>query len=262
MKKAFATGISAFAMSALPLATPAQTIATVNGKTITQAELNEFVQVFLARGARDSLELREQAKQELIQRQIALQVAEKAGLEKKDSVQKELERAREAVLLRALMAEHLEKHSVTDQQLQAEYDKLKEAQKDRKEYKVRHILVRDKEKALALVKEIQDKKVSFGNAATRDSVDETSAKSGGELGWLPASNFIPVVAQVVTHLKKGEMTTDPVQSPLGWHLILLEDSRPVQLLSLEQAKPQLEQRVRQQILAEYQESLRKAAKVQ
>jgi len=250
--------------AALALSSPlyAQTIATVNGKAITQAELNQFVQLLLAQGAQDTPQLREQVKQELIQRHIAVQAAEKAGLAKRDTVVQEIELARQSILVRALLSDYLAKQPITDAAVQAEYDKLKAVQADRKEYKVRHILVQDKEKADSLVKEIQSKKVTFETAATRDSIDAGSGKNGGELGWAPSSNYVPAFAQAVEHLKKGEMTTTPIQSQFGWHIIELEDVRPLTFPPLEQVRPQLEERLRQQSLAQYQTTLRQAAKVE
>jgi len=249
---------------ALTLAAPlhAQTIATVNGKAITQSELNQFVQLLLAQGAQDTPQLREQVKQELIQRQIAVQAAEKAGFEKRDNVKQEIELARQSILVRALLNDYLEKQPITDAAVQAEYDQLKAAQAERQEYRVRHILVQDKAKADSLVQEIRGKKITFEAAARRDSIDAGSGQNGGELGWAPSSNYVPAFAQAVEHLKKGEMTLEPVQSQFGWHIIQLEDVRPLQFPPLEQVRPQVEERLRQQTLAQYQTSLRQAAKVE
>jgi len=259
MKKALMT----FA-AALTLAAPlhAQTIATVNGKAIAQSELDQFVELLRAQGAHDTPQLREQVKQELIQRHIAVQAAEKAGFDQKDHVKQEIELARQSILVRALLSDHLEKQPITDALVQAEYDKLKAAQGERQEYKVRHILVQDKEKAEALVKSIQDKSITFDAAAIRDSIDAGSGKNGGELGWAPSNTYVPEFAQAVEQLKKGEMTTTPVQSQYGWHVIQLDDARPLQFPPLEQVKQQLEERLRQQSLSQYQASLREAAKVE
>jgi len=258
MKKAL------IAAAVLALAAPlhAQTIATVNGKAITLTEQNQFVQLLLAQGAQDTPQLREQVKQELIARRIAVEAAEKAGLAKRDNVKEEIELARQSILVRALFSDYQEKNPVTDAMLQAEYDKQKAAQADRKEYKVRHILVQDKDKAESLIKDIQSKKVTFEAAASRDSIDAGSGKNGGELGWAPSSNYVPDFARALEQLKKGDMTTTPVQSQFGWHVIQLEDVRPLQFPPLEQVKPQLEQLVRQQALSAYQDSLRQAAKVE
>jgi len=250
--------------AALTLTAPlyAQTIATVNGKAITQAELNQFVELLRAQGAQDTPQLREQVKQELIQRHIAVQAAEKAGFDKKDSVKQEIELVRQSILVRALLSDYLEKQPITDVQVQAEYDKLKAAQGDRQEYKARHILVQDQAKAEELLKSIQDKKITFEDAAKRDSIDAGSGQNGGDLGWAPASNYVPEFAQAVEQLKQGEMSNAPVQSQFGWHIIQLDDARPLVFPPLEEVKQQLQERLRQQSLSQYQDSLRQAATVE
>ena len=66
----------------------------------------------------------------------------------------------------------------------------------------------------------------------------------------------------MTKLKKGELTTTPVKSQFGYHVIRLDDTRAAQLPPLEELRPQIAQQMAQQRLAEFQEGLRKKAKVQ
>src|SRR3546814_13203268 len=91
---------------------------SVNGKAISQQSLDQFVKLLVSQGATDSPQLREQVKQEMINRQIFVQAAEKDGIAKQPDVQTEIDLARQGILVRALMAEYLQKHPVTDQQIQ------------------------------------------------------------------------------------------------------------------------------------------------
>jgi peptidyl-prolyl cis-trans isomerase C len=63
-------------------------------------------------------------------------------------------------------------------------------------------------------------------------------------------------------LKKGEMTQVPVKSQFGWHVIRVDDIRDAQLPKLEDVKAQIAQQLQQQRLAQFQEQLRKSAKVE
>jgi peptidyl-prolyl cis-trans isomerase C len=63
-------------------------------------------------------------------------------------------------------------------------------------------------------------------------------------------------------LKKGETTAAPVKSQFGWHVIRVDDIREAQLPKLEEVKPQIAQQLQQQKLAQFQENLRKNAKVE
>ncbi len=67
-------------------------------------------------------------------------------------------------------------------------------------------------------------------------------------------------ADALGKLKKGEMTETPVKSQFGYHIIKFEDSRPAQFPEFEAVKPQIEQRMAQQKMAEFRESIRSKAK--
>ncbi len=159
------------------------------------------------------------------------------------------------------MADHLEKNPVTDDAIKAEYEQIKKAQGDKKEYKLRHILVDDEQKAKDLIAQIKAKKVSFDEAAKKNSKDPGSGKNGGDLGWAPTSNYVPEFAQAAESLKKGEMTSAPVKTQFGWHIIQAEDTRTATFPPLEEVKPQLEEMMRQQELATFQEQLMKGATI-
>lgn len=250
--------------AACVLAVPlqAKTIATVNGQEITQEQLDSFVSLLLSQGAQDTPELRDQVKEELINRTIIVQAAEKAGIDKQPDVQQELDLARQGILVRALWADYLKKHPVTDEAIQKEYDALKKDQADSKEYKLRHILLEDEEKANDLLKKIKDKAIAFSDAAKTESVDSGSGSKGGDLGWAPSSNFVPEFANAVEAMDAGDLSDKPVKSQFGWHIIEVEDVRPVEFPELQQVKPQLAEMLRQQQLSDYQDSLLKSAKIE
>ena len=248
--------IAVFAAAcALALPLHAKEIASVNGKAITDAQLNQFVALLVEQGAQDSPELREQVKQEMIHRLVAVQAAEKAGINKRPAVEQELELARQGILVRALIADHLEKNPVDDAKLKAEYDKIKASQADRKEYKVSHILVKEQKEAEDLLAQIKSKKITFEDAAAKHSIDPGSGKNGGDLGWAPSSNYVPEFAKAVEGMKKGATSEQPVQSQFGWHIIRVEDDRPVEFPALDEVKPQLEELMRQQQVVEFQKKL-------
>lgn len=237
----------------------AQTIATVNGQSISQEKLDQFVALLISQGAQDTPELRTQVKQEMVNRLVAVQAAEKAGIDKQADVKQEIELARQGILVRALMADHLKKNPVTDAKIQAEYDQIKKEQAGKQEYKLRHILVKEQKAAEDLTASIKAKKVTFEAAAKKDSLDPGSGKNGGDLGWGPATNYVPEFAEAVQKLKKGQMTDKPVQTQFGWHIIQVEDTRDVKFPELAEVKPQIEEMMRQQQLAEFQQKLIKDA---
>ncbi|AUL46642.1 peptidylprolyl isomerase [Bordetella trematum] len=250
------------AACAIALPVYAQNAATVNGKAISQKSLDDFVKLLVSQGATDTPQLREQVKQEMINRQVFVQAAEKQGIAKQPDIQTEIDLARQGILVRALMADYLQKNPVSEATIEAEYNKIKKEQAGKLEYQVRHILVKDEKTAKDLEAQIKSGKLKFEDAAKKYSEDKGSATRGGELGWAPPSNYVAPFAEAVSKLKKGQLADKPVQTQFGWHIIQVEDTRPVEFPPLAQVRPQLEEMMRQQKLTDYQKQLRDQAKVQ
>src|SRR5690606_21769894 len=149
----------------------AQNAATVNGTAITQQSLDQFVKLLVSQGATDSPQLREQVKQEMINRQLFVQAAEKSGIAKQDADKTEVALAREGILVHALMADYLAKHPITDKQIQDEYNKANQQQAGQQEYKVRHILVENEKTANDLLAQIKKDQNKFADLAKKNSKD-------------------------------------------------------------------------------------------
>lgn len=84
----------------------------------------------------------------------------------------------------------------------------------------------------------------FARLATEVSQDPVSAPKGGDLGWFGRSVMDKAFEEAVFALALGGLS-EPVLSPLGWHIIKLEESRPAHSKSFEEVRPELEQAERQ-----------------
>ncbi|AWB34062.1 peptidylprolyl isomerase [Orrella marina] len=254
----------AMTLAAVAFAVPvyAQNLAVVNGEPITQKSYDQFIQLLVSQGAPDTPQLREQVKEEMINRVIMVQAAEKAGVSDDPAVHTELELTRQGILVRALMSEYLEKNPVTQEKIQAEYDKLKAEHGQDVEYQVRHILVEEESLANDLLKQIKDKKASFEELAKEHSKDPGSAAEGGSLGWAQAENYVAPFAEAVKSTPKGQMADKPVQSQFGWHIVEVIDERPIEFPSFDQVSTQLQEMMREEELAKYQQKLRADAKIE
>lgn len=93
------------------------------------------------------------------------------------------------------------------------------------------------EKMKKIRKAIEQKTISFADAAKKHSTSPT-AKKGGDLGFFPYKGRMPTsITQIAFSLKKNELS-QPFLTPYGVHLIQITDERPGQL-SLEDARPEL-----------------------
>lgn len=240
----------------------ASNLMTINGQPISQDEFDGFIELIISQGAQDSPELRERVKEELIVRTVAVQEAERKGLDKNVEVQQELDLARQGILVRALLNDYLNNNPVSEQEVEEEYEALKKENEQRKEYKVRHILVESEDEAKKIIADLKAKTLNFEDAAKEHSKDPGSKESGGDLSWAPSSNYVTPFAEAVETLGAGEMTIEPVESPFGWHIIEVQDERTPSFPELDEVRPQLEEMLRQAQLSKFQDELLENAQIE
>ena len=240
-------------------ASAAGAFVTVNGVAISQNLANVFIAEQRAQGAPDTPELKSAVREELIRRELLIQEVKKAGIDKRPDVAAQAEAARQAFFVRAYIEEYVKKNPITDAQLKSEYDKIK-AQLGSTEYKARHILVASEDDAKGIIAEL-GKGGKFEDLAKK-SIDPGSKDNGGDLDWASAGNFVKPFSDALTGLSKGKFTETPVKSDFGYHVILLEDTRPLKVPDFEEVKPRLLQQTQSQQISKMIEGLRAKAKVE
>ena len=238
----------------------AQNVATVNGKAIPSSRVDQVVKQVVAQGKQaDSPQLREAIKKDLIGREVLIQEADKQGYGTRPEVKSQLDNARQSIIINALLADYVKKNPVKDAEIKAEYDKFK-AQAGDKEYHARHILVATEAEAKDIIAKLKGG-AKFEDLA-KQSKDAGSADNGGDLDWAAPSSFPKVFSDAFVKLQKGQVTDTPVQTPNGFHVIKLDDTRAAKLPTLEEVKPQIAEALQQKKLQAYQEEMIKKAKVQ
>ncbi|HZV67081.1 MAG TPA: peptidyl-prolyl cis-trans isomerase [Telluria sp.] len=250
--------LAVLALAAVPAF--AQNLAVVNGKAIPSSRAEAVVKQVVAQGQQpDSPQLRDAIKKDLIAREVMMQEAVKQGYEKDATVKQQLENARQTIVINALVRDFLTKNPVKDADVQAEYDRFK-AQAGDKEYHVRHILVETDAEAKAVIAKLKGG-AKFEDLA-KQSKDQGSAANGGDLDWATPSSFPKAFSDAFVNLQKGAITETAVQTPNGFHIIKLDDTRPAKLPSLDEVKQQIVEALQQKKLQAYQEEMVKKAKVQ
>ncbi|MEL6089109.1 peptidylprolyl isomerase [Bartonella schoenbuchensis] len=211
--------------SAKPIA-PSHVMAIINGKSITAGELDELALEINPNLARLS---DEQRRITVLKAYLDMQAFAKAaiekGIDKTEVYDKRMAIMRDNVL-QQLYFKQMVVDKIQDADLQALYDKEVAALPKEDEVKARHILVKTKEAAEAIIKRLK-KGESFEEIAKKDSTDG-SASVGGDLGYFSYGQMVKPFEDAAFSLKVGEYTKKPVESPFGWHIIKVEDRRPKQ----------------------------------
>ena len=241
----------------------AQNAVIVNGKSIPKAQLDKLVQ---RSGQPDNPQVRDQAREMLVTKELILQEADKRGVIQKEIVREQLEQARMGVLVAAVFEDFVEKEGIAEADLQAAYESVK-AQFTGKEYHVEHILVEKEADAKAIIAQLKAG-ANFEEIAKAKSLDPGSAKNGGDLGWVTEKALVPEFSKAMVQLKNGQITDKPVKSQFGWHIIKMIDSRDVKAPSMEEMKDQLKQMIisdknwQKAKFSEMMQKLRAKAKIQ
>ena len=233
-------------------------VATVNGQAISQTAFDMIINEQKAKGTPDSPELQNAIKEQLIANELVAQEAKKKGVDKKSDVQIKFELAKQAILINTYLTDYVKANPVSEAQLKAEYDVIKN-NLGSTEFKARHILVENESEAQSIIAKL-DKGEKFSELA-KASKDPGSKDKGGELGWSSPNAYVKPFGEALGKLKKGEYTKTPVKSDFGYHVIMLEDSRPATPPPFEQVKPQLQQRASQQAIERMVQELRAKAKI-
>ena len=255
-KKLCAALVAASLLSAPALAESIK----VNGKTIDANLFDAFMTQQKREGVTDTPELRMAVREELIRRELLMQEAQKKKIDKNPEVLAGAELARQALVIQAFLNDYVKSHPIDEKTLRANYEKIN-ASMGKTEYKVQHVLVADEKTATDIIAQLK-KGGKFADLAKKHSIDPGSKERGGDLGWAHATAYVPTFAEALKQLKKGTYTQTPVKSDYGYHVIFLEDTRPLVPPAFERVKPELQVRAQNELVEELLKDLRSKAKVQ
>ena len=231
----------------------AAVVATVDGKNITDTQLNEELAPLL--GGRDINSLPAQQKSGLIQQYIAekllLEDAKKQNFEKSADYSKLLARAKDGIVFNLYQKKIFDAVKVDNAKVKAAYDKNKSQFVQPARVQAKHILVSGESDANSIINELKGLKGNalsdkFSEIARSKSIDSATAPNGGELGWFGEENMVKPFADAAFSLKKGEISKTPVKTQYGYHIIYKQDAQAKQQLTYEQVKSGLENEYKMQ----------------
>ncbi|MEQ1591519.1 MAG: peptidylprolyl isomerase [Thiobacillaceae bacterium] len=250
---------------AKPAAAPAaqetsKPIAIVNGKEIPVVYGEILKRELLAQGQPDNEQLASRVRDTLVNAEILSRAAIDKGLDKDPRIAAVLDIQRKNALSKVYLEDYIKSHPVTEAEMQTEYDKAK-ASASANEYHARHILVKTEAEAKKLIADL-GKKAKFEDLAKKYSQDPGSAKNGGDLNWSDSGAFVKEFSEAMVGLKKGEVTKTAVKTQFGYHIIKLEDVRPLRIPPLSEVKADVQKQLQQKRVRDAVGALREAAKVE
>lgn len=215
------TCLTLMAMMAFPAFAQKEVVATVNGRSISKKQFEDYhLQNLKFVGQRQIT--KQVSIQDLINRELGIQKAKKTGLDKDPSVVAK----QEDILFHAQISKDLEnefkKISVSDDEVKKYYD-------DNKEYRSAHILYRLRveptpdevksafEQSMAIYSQLQKSPDDFSKLANKFS-QTSAAPVGGDLGFQPPTRLAPEYYEAIKGQKAG-FVSKPVRTQMGYHII-------------------------------------------
>lgn len=249
-------------------------IAVVNGIGIPKSRLDFVAKSQLAQAQQqqgqpgqaqmqDTPEFRDNLREILITREILYQEAVKRKLDKTTDYQTQLDLAKQQIILGVLVEDLNKKLTPSDADVRKEYERVKAERGGEagKQYKSRHILVKEEAAAKQIIADLEAGG-DFSAIAKEKSEDTGSKEDGGELDWAEAQSYVQPFGEALQALKKGERTKEPVKTNYGYHIVELQDVKSLPFPPLDEVRAQIQQQLATKLRDDYIADLRAKAKVQ
>ncbi len=195
---------------------------------------------------------------QLISQYLVLTEGLAQNLTDDEEVEERVAAARESIIQDVYLTRYLEA-AVSEELVRARYDETVGAQPAEDEVSARHILLATEEEAKSVIE-----RLAAGDdfaALAQELSTGPSGPQGGDLGYFTRGRMVPEFAEAAFALEVGGSTDQPVQTQFGWHVIKVEDRRPVEPPSFEASRAEIEGNMRQDAIRSHLEDLRAAADI-
>ena len=196
---------------------------------------------------------------QIIASRLVIHQAMSENLHLSPEVLEALKMAREQIVQEAYIRNVFE--TISDEDLEARYEVFKKNFKGQEEAHARHILVKSEDAANQVIQKLRDG-ASFNDLAKEFSEDPGSKDNGGDLGFFSPGAMVPEFDKAVFSMKAGELSSAPVHTQFGWHVIKVDERRPMPVPEFEEVKSQLEMEAQQELLQNKIDELRKSAEIE
>lgn len=251
----------------------AGTVATVNGKNISDAEVQEVLMQgtqgrYNQLPAEKQAELSQRVIDGLITQELIFADAKKEGIlesaEYKQELAKVMERVEVQLASKVWEKRQFDKVKVSEKDIKAYFKAHPEEFSEKEKVRASHILLKTEAEANDIIKELSALKgaslnTKFAEVAKSKSTGPSGPK-GGDLGFFGQGQMVPSFNDAAFSMKKGEMTKTPVKSQFGYHVILVTDKQAGKDLPFEEVKGFIEQKLKVEAFKEQMEAKMEALK--
>ncbi|MEE4296702.1 MAG: peptidylprolyl isomerase [Wenzhouxiangella sp.] len=150
-----------------------------------------------------------------------------------------------------------EENPVTDEAVAEVYNAQLQRSGDR-QYRLQTVVYPQQADALLQLAALEDGQIDF------DQVVADAREQGLTVeptGWVDRSQLGPEIGPLITQVTEGEFLPAPLSTPQGWRLLRVEESRPLDVPSLDEVREGIERQLVRQRLEALVEDLYEAAEI-
>ncbi len=175
--------------------------------------------------------------EELVNMELFSLLGAELGVEKDPKFIETMNEVRKDVTRQFAVEAIMKDVAVSDEEIAEFYEKHKENFKVPETVRASHILVADEDE-MKKVRADLDAGVSFEDAARKHS-SCPSKEQGGDLGFFSKEQMVPEFGNAAFAMKVGDVSTEPVKTQFGLHLIKLVDKKEASVRPLDEVRAQL-----------------------
>ncbi|HOO60146.1 MAG TPA: peptidylprolyl isomerase [Candidatus Mcinerneyibacteriales bacterium] len=225
-------------------------LASVGERVFTAAELEKQVSKIDPAALQQYGEkrLKETLLNRMIETELLFRDLKEKKYDEKEDIARRWEEIRPDVELTYFVNEYIRHEAaIPEKELKKEYEKRLAQFETPEKVKASHILIQvgdrhTDEEALALItdvkKKIDSKGSNFGDLA-REYSEGPSASRDGDLGWFSRGQMVKPFEEAAFGMKKGEVSSEPVKTQFGYHLIRITDKAEAGRIPYKEAKNRL-----------------------
>jgi peptidyl-prolyl cis-trans isomerase C len=173
---------------------------------------------------------------EVIDQKLLAREAVRLKLDREPAARRRLLAARERVL-GDMLIEGVVDRAVNENAIRALYQEQQRLSQTSEELRARQIVLPSQVDAEA-VRKLLDTGASFEALALQRSTDQATRFNGGDLGYFTL-DAMPEAYQAALAQAQPSQVVGPFATDAGWALVKVEDRRPEQPITLEEARPQI-----------------------
>lgn len=235
-------------------------LAVVNGVPIRRSEMMEATRNLSPEFKQLPLEM---VYPVLIERMIDIRLlaarGRESGLDQDPEVKRKIYEKTQEIMQEVYLNRYVSKF-ITEDGLRDRYSNYVDASGSREVAHVYQILVANREKAMELIKKLEQGG-NFAELARENSLGPDRVR-GGDLGFVGKGDMTPEFVTAALNLQPNQLAPVPVQTDFGWHVVKVTEKKVQPAPPFEEIRERLVKEWSAELIAEHVKQLRDKANIE